>query len=87
MLIKQNFDHHAVHLIYPAPLHPGARIAVTAPSSGVLRALHARLDLVLAHLRAQGFEVVEGRCLRDDVASASAGSRCRGSPTWPAAGG
>ena len=72
MLIKQNFDHHAVHLIYPAPLHPGGRIAVTAPSSGVLRALHARLDLVLAHLRAQGFEVVEGRCLRDEVASASA---------------
>ena len=59
-------------MIYPAPLFPGARIAVTAPSSGVQPALHARLGLVLAHLRAQGFEIVEGHCLRNEVASASA---------------
>lgn len=59
-------------MIYPAPLLPGARIAVTAPSSGVQPALHARLDLVLAHLSAQGFEVVEGRCLRNETSGASA---------------
>jgi len=59
-------------MIYPAPLLPGARIAVTAPSSGVQPALHARLDLVLGHLRAQGFSVVEGSCLRNETASASA---------------
>lgn len=59
-------------MIYPAPLLPGARIAVTAPSSGVQPALHARLNLVLANLRAQGFQVVEGLCLRNEVASASA---------------
>ncbi|MCU7372321.1 hypothetical protein PEC18_15975 [Paucibacter sp. O1-1] len=35
-------------------------IAVTAPSSGVPAPLHARLDLVIEHLRAQGYRVVEG---------------------------
>lgn len=57
---------------YPSPLAPGALIAVTAPSSGVLPPLHPRLDLVLQHLRDQGFRVEEGRCLRDEVDSASA---------------
>jgi muramoyltetrapeptide carboxypeptidase LdcA involved in peptidoglycan recycling len=57
---------------YPAALTRGARIAVTAPSSGVPPPLHARLDIVLAHLRRQGFEVEEGRCLRDEVRGASA---------------
>ena len=59
-------------MIYPHPLRRGARIAVTAPSSGVLPALHPRLNLVIAHLRAQGFEVEEGDCLRDEKRSASA---------------
>ena len=39
---------------YPAPLPLGARIARiagTAPSSGVLPALHRYLDLVLGHPR------------------------------------
>lgn len=57
---------------YPAPLSRGARIGVTAPSSGVLPPLHRRLELVLGHLRAQGFEVEEGQCLRDEQHSASA---------------
>ena len=57
---------------FPAPLVPGDLIAVTAPSSGVEAALHPRLDRVLAHLRAQGFRVEEGLCLRDEVRSASA---------------
>jgi muramoyltetrapeptide carboxypeptidase len=59
---------------YPPPLLPGARIAVTAPSSGVEAPLHARLDLVLAHLRASGFVIEEGNCLREQRASASAGA-------------
>jgi muramoyltetrapeptide carboxypeptidase LdcA involved in peptidoglycan recycling len=63
--------------IYPAPLHPGACIAVTAPSSGVLPALHPRLDLVIGHLRAQGYAVVEGLCLRDEQGSASAPAEAR----------
>ena len=58
--------------LYPPPLTPGALIAVTAPSSGVEPRLHRRLDLVLQHLRDQGFRVEEGRCLRDEVDSASA---------------
>jgi muramoyltetrapeptide carboxypeptidase len=57
---------------YPAPLVAGARIAVTAPSSGVEPPCHARLDLALGHLRAQGFIVEEGRCLRAEVQDASA---------------
>lgn len=64
-------------LRYPAPLKPGDRIAVTAPSSGVPAALHPRLDRVLGHLRAQGFAVEEGRCLRDEVRSASASADAR----------
>jgi muramoyltetrapeptide carboxypeptidase LdcA involved in peptidoglycan recycling len=58
--------------IYPAALRRGSRIAVTAPSSGVQAALHARLDLVIANLRAQGFDVEEGSCLRDESQGASA---------------
>jgi len=57
---------------YPRPLQAGDLIAVTAPSSGVEAALHPRLDLVIGHLRAQGFRVEEGRCLRDEQHSASA---------------
>ena len=57
---------------YPRPLRPGDRVVVTAPSSGVEPPLHPRLDLVLTHLRAQGFEVEEGQCLRDEAHSASA---------------
>ena len=62
---------------YPAPLKRGDLIAVTAPSSGVPQALHARLDLVLEHLRSQGFRVEEGHCLRDEVRSASASAEAR----------
>lgn len=57
---------------YPRPLQAGDLIAVTAPSSGVEPALHPRLDLVIGHLRAQGFRVEEGQCLRDEQHSASA---------------
>ena len=57
---------------YPAPLLPGARIAVIAPSSGVPAPLHPRLDRVLGHLRTQGFEVAEGLSLRHENMSASA---------------
>lgn len=61
-----------MHIVYPAPLRAGMRIAVTAPSSGVEPPFHARLDLVLGHLRRQGFVVEEGRCLRAEIRSASA---------------
>ena len=57
---------------YPRPLVPGSRIVVTAPSSGVQPALHARLELCLADLRSRGFVVEEGCCLRSQQHSASA---------------
>ncbi len=66
-----------MRIAYPAPLQPGSRIAVTAPSSGVEPPLHPRLDLAIAHLQAQGFGVEEGRCLRAEVHSASAGAQER----------
>ncbi|MEO5732225.1 MAG: S66 peptidase family protein [Rubrivivax sp.] len=67
----------AIAITYPEPLRPGARIAVTAPSSGVPARLQARLDLNLAHLRAQGFVVDEGVCLRDQQRGASAAAAAR----------
>ena len=57
---------------YPEPIQPGDKIAVTAPSSGVAADRHARLDLVLQHLRDQGFAVVEGECLRSNHKQISA---------------
>ncbi len=65
----------AIH--YPLPLHAGCRVLVTAPSSGVEPRLHQRLDLVLAHLRAQGLVVEEGACLRSEVHGASAPAAAR----------
>ncbi len=62
---------------YPVPLRPGDLIAVTAPSSGVPPPLHPRLELALTHLRAQGFRVETGQCLRDEVHSASASAPAR----------
>ena len=59
-------------VLLPQPLRPGDLIAVTAPSSGVPAELHPRLDLVLGHLRNQGYRVVEGSCLRSQDRSASA---------------
>ena len=59
-------------IAFPPPLRRGSRIAVIAPSSGVEPPLHPRLDLALAHLRAQGFVVEEGASLRTEHASASA---------------
>lgn len=52
-------------------------IAVTAPSSGVRAELHPRLDVVLGHLRAQGFEVVEGATVRRQHKNSSAPARER----------
>jgi muramoyltetrapeptide carboxypeptidase len=57
---------------FPKPLQPGARIAITATSSGVRSQCHARLDRVLETLRRQGYEVVEGKCLRNNHREESA---------------
>ena len=57
---------------FPTPLVAPARIAVTAPSSGVRQPCHPRLDLVISNLRAQGFAVEQGSCLREDFKQVSA---------------
>jgi muramoyltetrapeptide carboxypeptidase LdcA involved in peptidoglycan recycling len=53
----------AMRLRFPAPLRPGDRIGVTAPSAGVGGAAVARIDFAVAWLRARGFEVVVGECM------------------------
>lgn len=50
-------------LRYPAPLQPGDRIGVTAPSSGVPDELRPRLEVCLQVLRDRGFEPVVGQCV------------------------
>jgi len=57
---------------FPRPLRPGDLIAVTAPSSGVSGAALLRLDLVLNHIKALGYRIVEGDCLRAEFKNASA---------------
>lgn len=51
-------------LRYPAPLRPGDRIGVTAPSSGVPEPLWPRFEVAVQWLRARGFEVEVGDCVR-----------------------
>ena len=48
---------------FPAPLQPGDRIGVTAPSSGVPADLWPRLEFCVDDLRRRGYEVVLGACL------------------------
>ncbi len=62
---------------FAKPLLPGDLVAVTAPSSGVNGSSTARLDLVLNHLRALGYRVVEGQCLRSQYKDASASAADR----------
>lgn len=57
---------------YPAPLRPGDRIGVTAPSSPVPPSLRPRLDVAVGGLRARGYEVVVGQhVVGEGVVSAS----------------
>jgi muramoyltetrapeptide carboxypeptidase len=58
--------------LFPGPLLAGDLIAVTAPSSGVSRPAIARLEVVLSHVRSQGYRVIEGQCLRGQHKDASA---------------
>src|SRR5687767_10282556 len=61
---------------YPAPLRPGDRVGVTAPSSGVPPGLRRRLEFAVRVVRARGYEVVGGDCLHaDGIVSAPAADR------------
>lgn len=48
---------------YPAPLRPGDRIGVTAPSAGVAGAARERIDFCVEWLRRAGYEVVVGELM------------------------
>ncbi|WP_097323518.1 S66 family peptidase [Paractinoplanes atraurantiacus] len=48
---------------YPAPLRPGDRIGVTAPSQGVGESLKDRLDVAIRTVEERGYEVVVGDCM------------------------
>lgn len=52
-----------VPIRYPAPLRPGDRIGVTAPSSGVDDRLRPRLEFAVQGLRDKGFQVIVGDCI------------------------
>ena len=62
---------------YPAPLKPGATIAISAISSGVDAPLHPRLDKILQQLRERGFNIIEGANLRNNTGYVSASSKAR----------
>ncbi|MEU2348775.1 S66 peptidase family protein [Modestobacter sp. NPDC049651] len=64
-------------LRFPAPLVPGDRLGVTAPSSGLPDRLRPRLEFAVRRLRDAGFDVVLGDCLGegDGVVSAPAADR------------
>ena len=64
-------------MIYPEPLVPGSRIALSAFSSGVPEALHPRLDLVIKDFRASGYKIIEGNCLRENQLHVSASKELR----------
>lgn len=52
---------------YPRPLRRGDTIGVTAPSAGVGADLEPRLEFCLDFLRAQGYGLRVGECLRGDL--------------------
>lgn len=66
-----------MHIRFPAPLENGNLVAITAPSTGVISALHPRLEYAESALRDQGFHVVEGQCLRHNYKNVSADKQQR----------
>jgi muramoyltetrapeptide carboxypeptidase len=62
---------------FPKAIKPNAKIGITAPSSGVSLSMHPRLDCGMETLRRQGYEVEEGRCLRENVKHVSAARKER----------
>lgn len=56
---------------YPESLRHGDTIAITAPSAGLDAKHYPRLELVKKHIVHQGFEIIEGKCLRHNEKSRS----------------
>ncbi|MEV4349846.1 S66 peptidase family protein [Actinoplanes sp. NPDC049596] len=51
---------------FPAPLRPGDRLGVTAPSAGVNAALRPRMDFAVRTLEKRGYDVTVGDCMNGD---------------------
>lgn len=51
-------------IVFPAPLNRGDKIAICAFSSCVEAPFHDRLETVINGLKARGYQVIEGECLR-----------------------
>lgn len=67
-----------MNIVYPNAIKPGATIGVTAPSSGISAALEQRLQFCIERVRAAGYKVKEGNCLRSEgIVSASASQRAQ----------
>ena len=64
---------------FPSPLRLNSRIGITAPSGGLSAPFHKRLDLVIDHLRSRGYQVTEGKCLREERKPVSAEKSLRAS--------
>lgn len=52
--------------IYPAALKRKSKIGITGPSGGIHERFTDRYNLALNHLKNQGFEIVEGNCLKGE---------------------
>ena len=52
--------------IYPEALKKNSKIGITGPSGGVHERFSERYNLALNHLIDQGYEIVEGRCLKGE---------------------
>ncbi|NRQ39044.1 LD-carboxypeptidase [Nonomuraea sp. NN258] len=63
---------------YPAPLSPGDRVGVTAPSAGVPAELRPRFEAAVRTVESRGYEVVVGDCIDGSgLVSAPAPRRAR----------
>lgn len=60
---ENGFTYPSSEMIYPAPLRPGDRIAITAPSSGVNPEYHHLLHRTRDYLEQAGYEVILGKSI------------------------
>ena len=54
---------------FPEPLKPNDNIAICAFSSGVDNHFQTRLDTVLNGLKSQGYKVIEGDSVRQNISA------------------
>jgi muramoyltetrapeptide carboxypeptidase LdcA involved in peptidoglycan recycling len=52
--------------LYPTPLKKNSKIGIAAPSGGIHERFINRYNLSVKHLSDQGYEIVEGHCLKNE---------------------